>query len=299
METARRAVVTTMPLPTPSAPMPVAPSNPPDPQPVGNGGWLRKLRKALRLIRTLRYRNALLHGVAAGIEHTAALTHIRAHTVVDVGANRGQFALLALELFPDAHVHAFEPLAKPRAQLARWAKAERRLSVHPLALGSCNGAASMIVAARDDNSSLRPITDRQMALFPGTHAVGREQIRVARLDSVLRAEALSAPALLKIDVQGSELEVLHGAADLLARFDWVYVECSYVELYEGQAMCNEIVAVLEAAGFALERVCNLVHDKAGQPLQGDFLFARRSKPDEHACRTEAERPHEVPVPQGT
>ena len=84
------------------------------------------------------------------------------------------------------------------------------------------------------------------------------------------------PALLKIDVQGYELAVLAGCDSLLAAFAFVYVECSFVELYDGQALATDVVDFLSARGFALAGVYNLTYNRVGAAVQGDFLFSRRS-----------------------
>lgn len=234
----------------------------------------RKLVKALTLARTPRFRRGLWAGAAAGIEHAALLRGLEARTVVDVGANTGQFALLALELFPQAQVHAFEPLAAPFARLKSWGRNEPRLTLWRLALAEAAGPRTMHVSARIDSSSLRAITGRQTAQFPGTHEVGVAQVTAARLDATLTAADLAAPALLKIDVQGGELEVLRGAAALLSCFAWIYVECSFVEFYEGQALADEVADFLAAAGF-LPTVCwRPCRDADGRPAQADILFVR-------------------------
>jgi FkbM family methyltransferase len=195
-------------------------------------------------------------------------------TVLDIGANKGQFALLALELYPGATVHAFEPLPAAQARMAVWGRHEPRLIRHPFALGATTGTATLHVAARDDNSSLRAITERQVALFPGTHETGTLSVPVKRLDEVVTAAALVPPVLLKIDVQGTEREVLEGSAALLASIAWVYVECSFVELYAGQALAETITARLEAAGFTLAATGPLSRDETGAPVQADLLFGR-------------------------
>lgn len=234
----------------------------------------RKLVKAAALARTPRYRRGLLAGVGAGIEHEALLRGMNMRTVVDVGANKGQFALLALELFPQAAVHAFEPLAEPFARLVGWSGRERRLTCRRLALADAAGPRMMHVSAQMDSSSLRAITRRQTAQFPGTHEVGVEHVTAARLDEVLTAADLVAPALLKIDVQGGELEVLRGAAGLLPHFDWIYVECSFFEFYEGQALADDVAAFLAAVGFQPTVYWRPCRDAAGRPAQADVLFIR-------------------------
>lgn len=241
----------------------------------GWGDIRRKAAKAARLLRTPRYRLPLALGVAAACEHEPVLAGLPVRTVVDAGANKGQFALLALELFPEATVHAFEPLSAPFARMTAWGAAETRLIRHRLALTTDGGTALMQVSARADSSSLRAITGRQTAVFPGTHQVGTEAVETARLDAVLGPDRLTAPALLKIDVQGGELEVLAGAGPLLAAFDWIYAECSFEELYAGQALVPDVTAFLADAGFDPLLYWNPVRDRGGRPVQADILFGRR------------------------
>lgn len=234
-----------------------------------------KLRKLLALVAgPASYRRALGHGVAAGVEHHVPLRLAAARTVVDVGANKGQFYLAARRVLPAARIYSFEPLASARARLERIASGDRAATIHPYALSDRTGAATMTVTARRDSSSLLAPTERQVAMFPGTRAIGEEEVDCRTLDEMLSADELSPLSLLKIDVQGGELAVLEGGTHIVPRFDWVYVECSYVELYAGQPLFAEVAAHLERQGFALYGRFNLVHDDHGGELQADCLFRR-------------------------
>lgn len=97
-----------------------------------------------------------------------------------------------------------------------------------------------------------------------------------RLADALPAADIEAPALLKLDVQGFELQALAGCEPLLDRFAWVYVECSFVELYAGQAFADEVIAWLRERSFSLRGVFNMTYDAKGVALQADFLFAHRT-----------------------
>ena len=99
-----------------------------------------------------------------------------------------------------------------------------------------------------------------------------QTVRVGRLREFLRDEEIISPALLKLDVQGFELEALKGCDDLLHRFTWVYVECSFVELYEGQALADDVIAWLQERAFALTGIYHMNYDRTGQAVQADFLF---------------------------
>ncbi len=236
-----------------------------------------RIKKLITILRTPYYRQALFrHQVAAAVEHYTLLQKIGGElkTVVDIGANRGQFALAARQHAPNAYIFAFEPLEEAAEVFAKVFKADPRVEFHRCAIGSKQGEVVMHVSRADDSSSLLPISDLQPQLFPGTEEKGTRRVIVTPLDAALFSAQVQAPALLKIDVQGYELEVLKGSTSLLECFDFLLVECSYLELYTGQALADEVVRYAEKAGFLLMERCNLIRDKTGDPLQADFFFRR-------------------------
>ncbi|SMF63232.1 methyltransferase, FkbM family [Tistlia consotensis] len=238
----------------------------------------RRLVKLLRLLASPAGRRGLRHGVAMTVEHEAVLAGLAPASVLDVGANKGQFALLARRLYPQAPLVAFEPLPGPAARFRRLFANDPKARMIEAAVGPLEAVLTMHVSAREDSSSLLPIGARQVEVFPTTAETGTRPVRVAPLDRLLPAEAMPAPALLKMDVQGFELDALRGCESRLPAVGWIYVECSYVELYEGQALAAEVEAWLAERGFALSGRFNLLSDPAGNPIQADLLFVR-SEPD--------------------
>ncbi len=237
-----------------------------------------KLRKAVRALRQPLTRRALRRGIAATYEHETLLRGLGAlQTVIDVGANVGQFTLLCRLTQPSATVHAFEPMSHAAGQFQAVFEFDPMVHLHRTALGSTPGTAEIHVAARADSSSLMPQA-AQSTYFPATAEVGTETIQIARLSDIMTAEQITGPSLLKIDVQGYEGEVLKGCADLLDRFDWIYCEASFVELYKGQPLAHEIVVWLAARGFGIAGVeigPGMVFE--GRAVQADFLFSRIKK----------------------
>ena len=211
---------------------------------------LRKLAKAARLAAVPLYRHGLRHGVGAAIEHDAILAFLSRRgvgDVVDAGANTGQFSLLCRHWLPRSVIHAFEPLRAPADKFRVVFKDDVKTRLVQSAIGVSEAELGMHVSRAVDSSSLLPIGANQSALFPGTEESHLESVRVAPLDAFLDRETLPAGSLLKIDVQGYELEVLRGCERLLDRFAAVYVECSFVELYEGQALAHEVIDWLHPA----------------------------------------------------
>jgi FkbM family methyltransferase len=249
--------------------------------------FLRRVRKGLTLSRypDLR-REVFRHRVAAAVEHRY-LREYPARTFVDVGANRGQFALIATHFNPGARIHAFEPLASARGTLEELAGEHEGWRVYPVALSDRPSEATLYVSRREAASSLLPITERMTEFVAGTEAHGQVTVEVARLDEVLEPTDIARPSIMKIDVQGAELDVLRGGAGLLPHLDLIVVEASFTELYAGQAFASDIIEFLQHTDpvFDLVGVYNPQYDQ-GRCVQADFLFRTRSAQPEPERRSD-------------
>jgi FkbM family methyltransferase len=233
------------------------------------------LRKLLRVLWVSQYRRAFLRtGVAASIEHHRVLAGLDLRTVVDIGANRGQFALCIRRLYPEAQIYSFEPLRKPAETWLEIFNGDPRATLFNKAVAAEPGHATMHVSRWDVSSSLLPIGQAQQANFPFTAEVSQEAVTAVLLRECVNADAIKGRALLKLDVQGSELAALQGCADVLDRFEFVYVEASFIELYVGQALASDVVAFLLERNFKLLCVANLSSGRSQRPIQADFLFVR-------------------------
>lgn len=234
-----------------------------------------RIRKLAVIAAHPRLWQAALLGVAPTIEHASPLSQHDFRSVIDIGANKGQFACFAAVTWPDAHLDCFEPLPNPMRRLERIlrAYAPGRSQIHGVACGSEPGIVEMHIASREDSSSLLPLGQMQKSMF---QMVERTQasVRVERLDQVV-TRSLARPALLKIDVQGYEYQVLQGATDLLQSIDVIYVEASFIELYSGQRLAPDIAEFLQENGFVHSGQYNTQVDSLGNPIQADFLYRRR------------------------
>jgi len=233
---------------------------------------LRKCIKLLKLTKNMIYVNGLKKGVAAAIEHQNTLKTLSCKTVVDIGANKGQFSLLSRQCFPDAKIISFEPLPAPAKIFNQVFIDDKNTVLHNVAIGIKEEEAIIHLSQSDDSSSLLPVSDLQEEIFPGTSEVGTTMVSVAPLDIFLSKADIKSPALLKLDVQGFELDALMGCESLIASFDQIYCECSFVELYSGQKMAPDIIAWLYKRGFILRGVYNMSYDDKGQAIQADFMF---------------------------
>jgi FkbM family methyltransferase len=233
------------------------------------------LVKILRVLWFAPYRAALLrYRVFASTEHDQVLSGLALDTVIDIGANRGQFALCIRRLYAQARIFSFEPLQGPSRQFARNFRHDPRARLFNVAISTERGAVAMHVTQWDVSSSLLPIGQAQRDSFPFAHESRQEIVTTAPLTDCLGEADMQGTVLLKLDVQGYELTALKGCGVILDRCQYVYVEVSFVELYIGQALATEIVALLFSKGFELRCVANLSRGRSVRPIQADFLFAR-------------------------
>jgi FkbM family methyltransferase len=243
---------------------------------VAHKGRLRRVRKLIRLAQVPLYREGLRQGVAATSEHDdVPLGEALFRTVIDVGAHRGQFALYAARAFPEAHIYSIEPHEAGRQSLDRLRSFLPQIEILPCAAGDREGMGQLHVSRKTDSSSLLPILDSYVSAFPGTEEEGTVSIQVRKLDELFRGRDLDPPTLLKIDVQGTELAVLRGAEETLRRVDAIFVECSFVEFYRGQALAADVITYLHDR-FLLTGIFSVVRNRRGETLQADLLFRRRA-----------------------
>jgi len=231
------------------------------------------IRKGLSILAHPDFLNALVrHQVAAGAEHLPAIRLCTPNTLVDVGSNKGQFSLAFRKLRPQAQIIAFEPLPEAADVYQRIFVRDPRTELVRVALASRAETSRFHVADRTDSSSLlRPGSGQERAF--GVHGVSTIDVSVKRLDDCIDMTALDHPILLKVDVQGGELCVFEGCSSLTS-VDFIYVELSFVELYEDQPLFQEVSEYLVTRGFSVAGLYNQVATAEFGPTQIDVLFKR-------------------------
>jgi len=106
-------------------------------------------------------------------------------TIVDVGANIGQFAVACAKIFPGVAVHSFEPLPHCLKQLDRNAARLGGVRIYPVALGEQAGEATIHVNSHSHSSSILSLGDRHRQAFPGAREIQTIRVPVSTLDREL------------------------------------------------------------------------------------------------------------------
>jgi FkbM family methyltransferase len=155
----------------------------------------------------------------------------------DIGANRGQTIELLQDCLNEPVIHSFEPASTTYAELVCKSFGPR-VQCHQLAMGNYIGMADFRNYNVSELSSFLPMNpDKRENLFAEQAVISVESVPVDTLDNFCSAHAIDRINLLKIDTQGFELPVLHGAAELFEKgqIGAVLLELNFATLYEGQS----------------------------------------------------------------
>ncbi len=189
----------------------------------------------------------------------ADLLGARSTAVLDVGARWGA-AGAWYRLDPLAELCGFEPDAAECARINAAAGPGERF--FPVALGAQAGPATLHVTREPGCSSLFEPDTALVARYPLLEVItpaGKTTVTLERLDDWARREYVERVAFLKLDTQGSELDILRGGARVLAGAIGVEVEVEFFPLYRGQALFGDVDVFARAHGFSLWRLSHLVH----------------------------------------
>lgn len=198
-------------------------------------------------------------------------------TVLDVGANVGQYATLTRSAGFGGRIISCEPLSGAYAELARRAERDDRWTTLNVAVGAEPGEATINVSANSFSSSIRGMTDAHLRTAPGSRFIDTEVVPVTTVAEIVATHAVDpARTLLKIDTQGFEGEVLRGAGDLVGRVAAIQLELSFVELYDDQLLFDELVGAMARDGYRIQQLEPGISDPDGRMLQVDGLFVLTS-----------------------
>ena len=196
-------------------------------------------------------------------------------TVIDVGANVGQFAVASSKLFPDVVVYSFEPNPECVGLLSKNVDSLGNVSVFPLALGDKTGEVVFHVNSHSHSSSILPLAENHLGAFPNAKEIGVIKVKVSTLDTIFSNIELATPVLLKLDIQGYEAQALRGGEETLKSVEYVVLEASFKPMYEGEMLFMDIVRLMEGYGFSFKRPVGWLNDpNTREIIQMDALFQR-------------------------
>jgi FkbM family methyltransferase len=218
-----------------------------------------------------QYRLGLM--TMAGSLVNLARNGYRPGLIVDVGAHKGDWALLAAEVFPQASIIMVEADSEREPQLRAVAAAlGSRGRLHLTLLGPEPKADVVFHSMGMGSSVLEELTSTPRL---------QKHLPMQTLDALLAdaAPPEGSSLLLKLDVQGYELEVLRGGVRTLAAADVLVSEVSLLPYNRDAPLMVEVLAYLDQNGFAPYDLAGTVRRFEDAALyQGDMVFARKEHP---------------------
>jgi len=197
--------------------------------------------------------------------------------ILDVGANSGAVSKAYLDKLANAIIFAFEP--NPELFESLSSRLGDRVTICPVALGDSNENSDLNVFNDDTVSSLFKVDPKLSAISKNFDLQQTVSVQVRTLDSwLLDHPEVQEVNILKIDTQGFDLRVLHGARDLLRSKppQLIQIEMTVATAYQGQANFPDIWNFLAEFGYHLYDFDRLVHTKNGNLYWGDALFISQS-----------------------
>lgn len=206
------------------------------------------------------------HTLRGTLEHAKRLG-FAPEVVIDVGAARGTFELY--ETFPDAHHLLIEPLEENRPHLEKVVHGLKNAEYIMAVATKAAGTATFNVHPDFDGSSLY-LEDEESDV----NGVPRN-VRAVTLDEACSERGLKGLALIKLDVQGAELDVLHGASEVLKNTEYVVLEATLFKFFKGAPRFSDIILFMKERGFVVYDILDYLY----RPLDGamsqvDLVFVK-------------------------
>lgn len=222
------------------------------------------------------------------------LQQLKVDCVLDVGANRGDFAVMIRRAGWRGPIISFEPQTSCRKVLERRAALDPTWSVFPVALSDREGTVRLTLRASSTFTSLNePCFDSPIAGEPGIRekldVVGHEDVPLRRLDTLLDELPGSRPKriFLKIDTQGHDEAVVRGASSIFHRLIALQLELSQAPLYQSTSHCLDVMRLLHHSGFSLNATFPVFRNPQNQAmLEFDGIFVRSECPRNDLAGTE-------------
>jgi FkbM family methyltransferase len=197
-------------------------------------------------------------------------------TIIDIGANEGQFAERIHKILPEAKVYSFEPLNDCYCKLVSNLKHIAGSRAFNFAIGDVDDSNVEMRRSRfSPSSSLLKMAKLHKEEFPYTDGEIIEKINVRRLDGIANELNIEGNMLIKIDVQGFEEKVLAGGIKTISMATVVIIESSVEQLYEGQSSFDRVIDTMRKLGFAFKGCWDQLKSPIdGRVLSCDLIFMR-------------------------
>ena len=213
------------------------------------------------------------------MEHCLRNLHMlgyRPNIAVDIGAYEGEWTHLCKKVFPSCAVLMVEAQEKKRAYLEQLSEQLSDTKVKIALLGAEQGA-NVAFYMQETASSVLPESAK-------AKQAPHQLLPMDTLNAVTRRMGISKCDLMKLDVQGYELEILKGGNRIMNGCEVIIMEVSLLAIHEGVPLLLEVVNFMDSHGYRAYDLCGLCRRPLDKALwQIDLVFVEKSSKLMESC----------------
>lgn len=221
---------------------------------------------------TSTHNNEPVHGFDHTFQRLRALHGLGFYpiTICDIGASNGCWSRRCLEIFPQARYFCVDPLTENQPYLAQLSTEYSNVTYWQ----GCLGRKSFIATLNADGVGSSIL----LGHWGNPYGIQKE-VTVETLDNLILQGICPQPDLIKLDVQGYELEVLKGSINALRKTQAIIAEVSFFPFQKGMPLFHEVVGQLAEYGFVVSDILSLsLRPLDGVTAQSDLLFLQATHP---------------------
>src|SRR6185437_97782 len=199
--------------------------------------------------------------------------------IFDVGANIGEVTKKYDEIFTQSIIYCFEPVPDIFNELKKKYLNKNNIQCFNLALGKeeSNITIHESVLSTQSSANIRTsyVTESKVPGIADSIQVKKSHIvKQTNLDSFCKKNSISNIHILKLDVEGSELDVLKGASELLSheQIDLIYTEVNFADIYENQSYYHDLASFLYTKNYKLFDLVLITKSQESKIYWGEAIF---------------------------
>jgi len=195
--------------------------------------------------------------------------------IFDVGAHIGTAAKKYRQIFPESTIYCLEPFPESFKKLTNIIQNDKQIFCIKNAISYENSSKVFYSNSQAATNSLFPRPKNKRRYYPKSATPeGTIEVETITLDNFSQANNIQNIDILKMDIQGGELNALKGAIDLLSsgKILIIYTEIMFVPHYEGGTLFYDLSTFLSQYGYTIYNMYNISSAKNGQVRQGDAIF---------------------------
>jgi FkbM family methyltransferase len=196
---------------------------------------------------------------------------IEPKVVIDGGAYIGFVTHQFLTNFPETHVYSFEPNPKVFSTLKKAYENNTRVTPINAGIGSTTGEMMFQINKRAVTSSFLPATEYHKMNIASSN-IQIEKVLIMTIDDAMSKEGVSHIDILKLDIEGFEIEGFKGIKDIDKKVSMVFAEVNLQPTYEGQPLMDDVIIYMREHNFNLVNFYGIIENKYHQATVTNLLF---------------------------